>query len=118
MNPHGGQIRQAEKAMAMAIEPSTFEQFLRGAVISVLSIWEYYVLNLLSEAFNHVVHIGDETNTPEYSSDDSSSSQYTGTFKELRKIRKEWPDCQKMIQDAIEQRGVSMRRPLEVVAAN
>ena len=51
----------------MVIEPSTFEQFLRGAVISVLSIWEHYVLNLFSEAFNHVVHFGDGTNTPEYS---------------------------------------------------
>ena len=113
---HGGRFHQAGKAMA--IEPSTFEQFLRGAVISVLSIWEHYVLNLFSEAFNHVVHVGDGTNTPEYSSDDNNGSQHIGTFKELRKIRKEWPGCQKMIQDAIKRRGASKRRPLEVVAFN
>ena len=42
------------------------------------------MLNLLCEAFNHVVHIGYESNTPEYSSD---------------------AGCQKMIQDAIKRRG-------------
>ena len=86
----------------MATEPSTFDQFLRSAVISVLSIWDHYVPNL---AFNHIVHIDDETNTPEYSSDDSSSSQCTSRFKELKKIKKEWPGCQKMIQDAIKRDG-------------
>ena len=61
LNPHGGRFHQAGKVMA--IEPSTSGQFLRGAVISVISMWKHYVLNLFSEAFNHVVHIGDETNT-------------------------------------------------------
>ena len=79
----------------------------------MLSIWEHYVLNLLSEAFNHVVHINSTTSTPEDSSDDSSCEQ-PGAYRELRKI-KEWPNCQKLIQDAIRRRSERTKKPPEVV---
>ena len=36
----------------------------------------------------------------------------------LWKIRKEWPGCQKIIQDAIKWRGASTRRPLQVEGFN
>lgn len=73
---------------------------MRGAVISVLSIWEFYVVNL-SEAFNDVVHIHNEVNTPDYSSGDSSGTDDHGrSHKELRKVKQEWPECQTVIQSA------------------
>ena len=52
----------------------------------MLSIWEYYVHNLLSEAYNHVVYIDSETSTPRDSSDDGSNPP--GSYKDLRKIKK------------------------------
>ena len=111
-NPNVDQTPRDSNGKVM--EQFAVEQIMRGAVISVLSIWEHYVLNLLSEAFNHVVHIDSTTSTPEDSSDDSSCEQ-PGAYRELRKIKKEWPNCQKLIQDAIRRRSERTRRPPEVV---
>lgn len=111
LNPTTGTVRQGDRE----IEPFVLQQYLRRAVISFLSIWEHYVQNLLAEAFNHVVRIKDDDSTPEYSSDDSTTST-SGSYRNLRKIKKEWPSCQRVIQDAIKRRGDASKRPLEVVA--
>ena len=85
---------QAIPGTGAGLYNNVIQQLMRGAVISILSIWEFYVVSLLSEAHNHVVHIQSETSTPEYSSDDLSSTDNPGSYKELQKINK-WPDCQK-----------------------
>lgn len=88
------------------------EEFLRGAVTSVLSTWECFVDDLLTEAFNIVVHMA----CPDSSSEGSVSSIDSNGGMELKKLRKRWPNCQKVIQAAIKRRGARQNKPLEVVA--
>ena len=102
LNPTSGRLSDEE----LGLKEEVLEEFRRGAVISVLSIWEFYVQDLLSEAFNHVVHIDDETSTPEDSSDDSQDSgKWQGSYRELRKVKKTWPNSQVVIQEAIKRRS-------------
>ena len=116
LNPERGRLLYQEHELGeKVLEPHVVQQLMRGAVISVLSIWEFYVVNLLSEAFNHVVHIHSEVSTPEYSSDESNGADYRGSYKELRKIKKEWPDCQTVIQNAFKRKGELIKKPMEVV---
>lgn len=47
----------------------------------------------------------------------SSDSEAMGTVgTELKKLRKRWPNCQKVIQNSIKRRGAKQNKPLEVVA--
>ena len=69
-------------------------------------------MNLLSEAFNHVVHIHNEVSIPKYLSDDSNGAGYLGSYKELWK---KWPDCQTVIQNAIKRKEKLIKKPVEVV---
>ena len=74
LNPECGKLYQGQEQGGKVLEPHVIQQLMIGAVISILSIWEFYVVNLLSEAHNHVVHIQSDTSTPEYSSDDLSGT--------------------------------------------
>ena len=111
LNPISGGLYRGDGTSS--IEPQVVDEFLRGAVISVLSIWEHFVYNLFGEAYNHVIHISSETSTPEDSSDDSDSQ---GSYRDLRKIKKEWPNSQRVLQNAIKRRGEREKKPVEVVA--
>ena len=116
LNSQLGQLLyQEHQCTQKVLEPRVIQQLMRGTVISVLSIWEFYVINLLSEAFNHVVHIHNEVNTPDYSSDESSGTDDHGSYKELRKIKQEWPECQTVIQSAFKRKGEITKKPMEVV---
>ena len=94
----------------LKIPPDVCDEFLRGAVTSVLSTWECFVDDLCLDI---VVRMDGSGNS---SSEGSVSSVDTDTGTELKRLRKRWPNCQKVIQDAIKRRGSKGKKPLEVVA--
>ena len=95
LNPTSGELYRGDGTSSL--EPQVVDEFLRGAVISVLSIWEHFVYNLFGEAYNHVIHLNSEMSTPEDSSDNSDSQ---GSYRDVRKIKKEWPNSQRVPQNA------------------
>ena len=88
-------------------------EFLRGAGTSVMATWECFVDNLLSECFDVVVNFIGRNLTDSSSSEGSISS--TRETVELRKLRKRWPNCQPVLQKAIERRATKNKKKTEVV---
>lgn len=97
LNPETGKLYEPEVDIANDV----LAAFLRGAVVSVLLVWEFYIYDLLCEGFSDVVRVDSMTSTPEGSTS-SSSDSVGGSYKELRKVKRGWPQ---VIQDAIKRRG-------------
>ena len=110
LNPTSGGLYRSNGTSS--IEPQVVDELLRGAVISVFSIWEHFMYNLLGEAYNHVIHVSSETSTPEDSSHDGDSQ---GSYRDLRKIKVEWSKNQRVLQNAIKCWG-EREKLVEVVA--
>ena len=92
-------------------------EFLRGAVTSVMATWECFVDNLLSECFDVVVNYTGHDHTDTCSSNSSSEGSISSAQDkvELRKLRKRWPNCQPVLQNAIKRRAIKMKKPPEVI---
>jgi hypothetical protein len=77
-----------------------------------MATWESFIDNILSESYdivNFTGHIVADNGT-------SSSGGSSGhDAVELRKLRKRWPNCQLVLQQAIKRRA-QKKKPLEVVA--
>ena len=69
---------------------------------------------MLSEAFEIVIrHDG---NGDSSGSDSSTISDDAAGSKELKKLRRRWPNTQKVIQQTIKRRSTKQKKPVEVVA--
>ena len=88
------------------------EEFIRGAVTAVLSTCECYVVDILTESFDILIQFSANGD----SSGSESSVSGGGNVAELKKLRKRWPQCQKVIQESIKRRSTKRNKPLEVVA--
>lgn len=80
----------------------------------MLATCECFVDDLLTKCFDVVVKYDSSDSSSSYRSISSSDSDAMGT--ELKKLRKCWPNCQRVIQNAIKRRGTKQNKPLEVVA--
>jgi hypothetical protein len=61
----------------------TVMEFLRGGIISTMAAWEAYVHDLLEEAFERVLELGQG---------------------DLAELKKKWPGCETLIQNAFKKR--------------
>ena len=61
----------------------TAMEYIRGGIVSTMAAWEAYVHDVLEEAFERVMELGNN---------------------DLTTLKKRWPQCETVIQDAFEKK--------------